>query len=100
MLTTNYSAIPAAAELFSDVVAFGVAFTASSPLDVDVPSEFEAAPSDVPLAASAGFSAVCPLPPARESVLYQPEPLKTMPAGWIIFLIDAPHCGHSLSGAS
>jgi hypothetical protein len=98
-LTAYYSVTPAA-ELFSEVVAFEAGFAVLSLLDVDAPSEVEAAPSDVPLPASADFSAECPLLPARESVLYQPEPLKTMPAGWKIFLIEAPHCGHSLSGAS
>ncbi len=38
--------------------------------------------------------------PERESVLYQPEPLKTIPAGWKIRRIFAPHAGQVVRGVS
>jgi hypothetical protein len=30
----------------------------------------------------------------RESVMYQPLPLKTMPTGWMILRSVPPHCSH------
>ena len=36
----------------------------------------------------------------RESVMYQPLPLNTMPTGWIIFRNAPPHCSHVVSGGS
>lgn len=36
----------------------------------------------------------------RESVMYQPLPLKTMPTGWITLRSAPPHCSHVLSGGS
>jgi hypothetical protein len=37
---------------------------------------------------------------ARESVMYQPLPLKTMPTGWMTLRSAPPHCSHVVSGAS
>jgi hypothetical protein len=48
----------------------------------------------------ADVSAVWDLLPDRESVLYHPEPLKTIPAGWKIRRMDAPHSGHVVRGVS
>jgi hypothetical protein len=36
----------------------------------------------------------------RESVMYQPLPLKTMPTGWITFRSVPPHCSHVVRGGS
>lgn len=36
----------------------------------------------------------------RESVMYQPLPLNTMPTGWMTFRNVPPHCSHVVSGAS
>ena len=36
----------------------------------------------------------------RESVMYQPLPLKTMPTGWITLRSAPPHCSQVVSGAS
>jgi hypothetical protein len=36
----------------------------------------------------------------RESVMYQPLPLKTMPTGWMILRRLPPHCSHVVSGGS
>jgi hypothetical protein len=36
----------------------------------------------------------------RESVTYQPEPLKTMPTGWMTLRRLPPHASHTVSGAS
>jgi hypothetical protein len=36
----------------------------------------------------------------RESVMYQPLPLKTMPTGWITLRRVPPHCSHVVSGGS
>lgn len=36
----------------------------------------------------------------RESVIYQPLPLKTMPTGWMILRSAPPHCSHVVSGGS
>jgi hypothetical protein len=36
----------------------------------------------------------------RESVMYQPLPLKTMPTGWMTFRSAPPHCSHVVSGGS
>jgi hypothetical protein len=36
----------------------------------------------------------------RESVMYQPLPLKTMPTGWMTLRSAPPHCSHVVSGAS
>ncbi len=36
----------------------------------------------------------------RESVMYQPLPLKTMPTGWITLRSAPPHCAHVVSGGS
>jgi hypothetical protein len=36
----------------------------------------------------------------RESVMYQPLPLKTMPTGWITLRKLPPHCSHVVNGAS
>jgi hypothetical protein len=68
----DYSVAPAGVELFSDVLLSLVAvFAAPSPLDVAL-----AALSVLP--DSVAFD---PSRLARESVLYHPDPLKTMPAG-------------------
>jgi hypothetical protein len=37
---------------------------------------------------------------ARESLIYQPLPLKTMPTGWMILRKLPPHCSHVVSGGS
>jgi hypothetical protein len=37
---------------------------------------------------------------ARESVLYQPLPLNTIPTGWMILRSVPPHCSHVVSGGS
>ena len=37
---------------------------------------------------------------ARESVMYQPLPLKTMPTGWMTLRSVPPHCSHVVRGAS
>jgi hypothetical protein len=36
----------------------------------------------------------------RESLMYQPLPLKTMPTGWITLRSVPPHCSQVVSGAS
>ena len=36
----------------------------------------------------------------RESVMYQPLPLKTIPTGWMTFRRVPPHCSQVVSGAS
>jgi hypothetical protein len=36
----------------------------------------------------------------RESVIYQPLPLKTMPTGWMTLRNEPPHCSHVVSGGS
>ena len=36
----------------------------------------------------------------RESVMYQPLPLNTMPTGWITLRNAPPHCSHVVSGGS
>jgi hypothetical protein len=36
----------------------------------------------------------------RESVMYQPLPLKTMPTGWMILRNVPPHCSHVVRGGS
>jgi hypothetical protein len=36
----------------------------------------------------------------RESVMYQPLPLNTMPTGWMILRSAPPHCSHVVSGGS
>jgi hypothetical protein len=36
----------------------------------------------------------------RESFTYQPEPLKTMPTGWMILRKAPPQASHVVSGAS
>jgi hypothetical protein len=36
----------------------------------------------------------------RESVMYQPLPLKTIPTGWMILRRVPPHCSHVVSGGS
>jgi hypothetical protein len=41
-----------------------------------------------------------PLVAERESVTYQPLPLKTMPTGWITLRRVPPHCSQVVSGAS
>jgi hypothetical protein len=38
--------------------------------------------------------------PVRLSVMYQPEPLKTTPAGKSTLRTEPPHSGHSLTGGS
>jgi hypothetical protein len=37
---------------------------------------------------------------ARESVMYQPLPLKTMPTGWMTLRRVPPHCSHVVNGGS
>ena len=37
---------------------------------------------------------------ARESVMYQPLPLKTMPTGWMTLRSVPPHCSQVVSGGS
>jgi hypothetical protein len=37
---------------------------------------------------------------ARESVMYQPLPLKTMPTGWITLRSAPPHCSQVVRGGS
>jgi hypothetical protein len=36
----------------------------------------------------------------RESVMYQPLPLKTMPTGWMTLRNAPPHCSQVVSGGS
>jgi hypothetical protein len=36
----------------------------------------------------------------RESVMYQPLPLNTMPTGWMTLRKAPPHCSHVVNGAS
>ena len=36
----------------------------------------------------------------RESVMYQPLPLKTMPTGWMILRRAPPHCSQVVRGGS
>ena len=36
----------------------------------------------------------------RESVMYQPLPLNTMPTGWITLRSAPPHCSQVVSGGS
>jgi hypothetical protein len=36
----------------------------------------------------------------RESVMYHPLPLNTMPTGWSTFRRPPPHCSHVVRGAS
>jgi hypothetical protein len=36
----------------------------------------------------------------RESVMYQPLPLKTMPTGWMTLRKAPPHCSQVVSGGS
>jgi hypothetical protein len=36
----------------------------------------------------------------RESVMYQPLPLKTMPTGWMILRKVPPHCSQVVNGGS
>ena len=36
----------------------------------------------------------------RESLIYQPLPLKTMPTGWMTLRSVPPHCSHVVSGGS
>jgi hypothetical protein len=36
----------------------------------------------------------------RESLMYQPLPLNTMPTGWMILRSVPPHCSHVVSAAS
>jgi hypothetical protein len=36
----------------------------------------------------------------RESVMYQPVPLKTMPTGWMTLRRAPPHCSHVVRGGS
>jgi hypothetical protein len=50
-----------------------------------------------------GVAAEVELPLAlaeRESVMYQPLPLKTMPTGWMILRRLPPHCSHVVRGGS
>ena len=37
---------------------------------------------------------------SRLSLIYQPDPLKTMPTGWGTRLIGPEHSGHSVSAVS
>jgi hypothetical protein len=37
---------------------------------------------------------------ARESVMYQPLPLKTMPTGWMTLRSAPPHCSQVVRGGS
>jgi hypothetical protein len=37
---------------------------------------------------------------ARESVMYHPLPLNTMPTGWMILRSVPPHCSHVVNGGS
>jgi hypothetical protein len=68
----DYSVAPAGAELFSGLLlSFAAGFAAPSPLGVARES-LSALPDSV---------ALDPALFARESVLYQPDPLKTIPAG-------------------
>ena len=36
----------------------------------------------------------------RESVMYQPLPLNTMPTGWMTLRNAPPHCSHVVRGGS
>jgi hypothetical protein len=36
----------------------------------------------------------------RLSLIYQPDPLNTIPTGWKTFRMGLPHSGHSVSAAS
>ena len=47
-----------------------------------------------------GLGPLAELVLARESVMYQPLPLKTMPTGWMILRKVPPHCSQVVSGGS
>ena len=77
----------------SELLAGLVPPPASDPPELDVVSDAEVA----------GFVAAGPLADdveARESVMYQPLPLKTMPTGWMTLRSAPPHCSHVVSGGS
>lgn len=57
-------------------------------------------PAALPSAALDAFAAVAAELAARESVLYQPLPLKTIPTGWMILRSVPPHCSHVVKGGS
>ena len=68
--------------------------------DDEVPSPLFLAPS-VP--DDEDDDAVAPLAEAldaRESVMYQPLPLNTMPTGWITLRSAPPHCSQVVRGGS
>jgi hypothetical protein len=62
--------------------------------EVDEPLELDSDEDEVevrPLAADV---------PTRESVMYQPLPLNTMPTGWMTLRNAPPHCSQVVSGGS
>jgi hypothetical protein len=78
-------------------------------VDADVDEDEEASFVDVPLSfwalslESEVELVVGPLADEldeRESVMYQPLPLKTMPTGWMILRSVPPHCSQVVSGGS
>jgi hypothetical protein len=76
-------------------------------VEVELVLPLESAPALVLGVASADlvsdFDAAGPLAElveARESVMYQPLPLKTMPTGWMTLRSVPPHCSHVVSGES
>jgi hypothetical protein len=98
----------------------GEDFVDSDDFDVDEPSEFEEellagvelgvlppsededslAPDSL---APDSFELLGPLAEDvedRESLMYQPLPLKTMPTGWMTLRKVPPHCSHVVRGAS
>lgn len=86
-------------------VAAAAVFGLSSLLVVSFAVSVAAAPSvampESPEAAAVSFGALPFLDAlARESVLYQPEPLNTMPTGCTSLRMGAPHSGHVFNGSS
>ena len=101
---TGYDDVATSDEvLLSDEELFvedGVAASALASLAAGVLSPFFLLASVVAPSVLAEVSAACDLLPDRESVLYHPEPLKTIPAGWKIRRMAALHSGHVVRGVS
>ena len=69
-------------------------------LELEEESEDEEDSLEVELVVSLFFGELTPLDDLRESVMYQPLPLKTMPTGWMTLRRLPPHCSQVVSGAS
>jgi hypothetical protein len=80
-------------ELLVSLVVDGFDSELDSVLD-DAPSEVEDVELLVPLVDEAVELA------ERESVMYQPLPLNTMPTGWMTLRSAPPHCSHVVRGES